>query len=48
MAATNIDAVVCGAMGCRSSAGLARVEIDGRGMVVLCTKCQAQQRREER
>jgi len=42
MAATNIDAVVCGAMGCRSSLGLAKVEIEDRGMVVLCANCQEQ------
>jgi len=42
MAATNIDAVVCGAMGCRSSIGLARVEIEGRGMVVLCVDCRSE------
>jgi len=48
MAATELNAVVCGAMGCRSSVGLARVEIEGRGLVVLCAECQEQQRQEER
>jgi len=42
MAATNIDAVVCGAMGCRCSVGLARVEIEGRGTRVLCVDCRSE------
>jgi len=40
MSSSDINAAVCGSLGCRSSVGLMRVEVDGHGVRVLCTNCR--------
>jgi len=42
MAATQPTPDVCGAAGCRATAGLATVEIPGKGQRVLCSECRGE------
>jgi len=45
MSSSDINAAVCGSLGCRSSVGLMSVEVPDRGVRVLCSKCREEVRR---
>ena len=45
MSSSDINAAVCGSLGCRSSTGLMRVEVGDRGVRVLCSKCREEANR---
>ena len=41
MSSSDINAAVCGSLGCRNTTGLLKVEVDGSGVRVLCAECRS-------